>query len=134
MTRKHFKQIADAMQNLRKFEAHDSEMSETVAHCVRFSSVVDALANVLADSNPRFDRERFLTACGIGADKPKRKAAERAVQKSLHVNRITDVLNAAREAIERKDAVCFVVAAEHGQIFANVKHMTWFAEAVAEAL
>jgi len=66
MTRKHFRQIADAMQSIRKFEAHDAEMSEVVAHAVRFSSVVDALANVLADTNPRFDRDRFLTACGIG--------------------------------------------------------------------
>jgi hypothetical protein len=114
MTRKHFKQIADAMQNLRKFEAHDAEMSETVAHAVRFSSVVDSLAKVLADSNPRFDRDRFLTACGIGAEESK--------------------LKAAREAIERKDRVCFDVCAEHGQIFGNVKHTDWFVEAVAEAL
>jgi hypothetical protein len=56
------------MQSLRKFEAHDVEMSEVVAHAVRFSSVVDALAKVLANSNPRFNRDRFLTACGIGAE------------------------------------------------------------------
>jgi hypothetical protein len=68
VTRKHFQQIATAMQSLRKFEAHDVEMSEVVAHAVRFSSVVDALAKVLANSNPRFNRDRFLTACGIGAE------------------------------------------------------------------
>jgi hypothetical protein len=67
MTRKHFQQLAKAMENLRKFEAHDPELSETVARVVRYSSVVDALAKVLADSNPRFDRARFLGACGIGA-------------------------------------------------------------------
>ena len=66
MTRKHFRQIADAMQTLRTFEAHHPEMSETVARAVRFSSVVDALANVLATTNPRFNRNRFLSACGIG--------------------------------------------------------------------
>jgi hypothetical protein len=43
-------------------------------------------------------------------------------------------LDAAREAIERKDRVCFDVCAEHGQIFNNVKHTDWFVEAVAEAL
>ena len=117
MTRKHFQQIATAMQSLRKFEANDVQMSEAVAHAVRFSSVVDALANVLANSNPRFNRNRFLAACGIGTDKPKR-----------------NVLNAAREAIDNEEQVCFDVAAEHGQIFANVKHMTWFVDAVAEAL
>jgi hypothetical protein len=45
-----------------------------------------------------------------------------------------DSLQAAREAIEREDDVCFDVAADHGQIFANVKHMTWFVEAVATEL
>ena len=64
MTRKHFRQIANAMQSLRKFEAHDVEMSEIVARAVRFSSVIDALANVLATTNPRFNRDRFLAACG----------------------------------------------------------------------
>ena len=65
MTRKHYRQIASALRCLRKFEAHDFEMSEIVAHAVRFSSVVDALANVLATTNPRFNRDRFLAACGI---------------------------------------------------------------------
>jgi hypothetical protein len=73
MTRKHFQQIATAMQSLRTFEAHDVEMSEVVAHAVRFSSVVDALAHVLASSNPRFNRDRFLTACGIGAEKAQKQ-------------------------------------------------------------
>ena len=65
MTRKHFRQIADAMRSLRKFEAHDPEMTEIVANVVRFSSVVDSLANVLATANPRFNRNKFLAACGI---------------------------------------------------------------------
>lgn len=47
---------------------------------------------------------------------------------------MSDRLSKALEAIENEDTVCFDVAAEHGQIFGNVKHMRWFAEAVAEAL
>jgi hypothetical protein len=124
MTRKHFQQIAAAMQSLRKFETHDTELSETVAHAVRYSSVVDALAKVLADSNPRFDRDRFLGACGIGA--PTKAKAKRGAK--------AKAISAAQEAIEREDHVCFDVAAEHGQIFGNVKGMKWFVEAVAEAL
>ena len=65
MTRKHFRQIANALRSLRTFEAHDVEVSEIVANAVRFSSVVDALANVLANTNPRFNRNKFLAACGI---------------------------------------------------------------------
>ena len=43
-------------------------------------------------------------------------------------------LSRASEAIEDADMVCFDVAAEHGQMFGNVKHMTWFVEAVADEL
>lgn len=41
---------------------------------------------------------------------------------------------AAREAIEAEAEVALDVAAEHGQIFANVSHLKWFHEAVAEEL
>src|SRR5439155_9320453 len=118
MTKKHFEQIAKAMRNLRTFEAHDQEMSETVARAVRYTSVVDALASVCAESNPRFDRDRFLQACGIGTQEPK-KLSKKAAK-----------LKAAQEAIDNEDVVCFDVAAEHGQIFGNVKRMTWFVQAV----
>ncbi len=114
MTRKHFQQIANAMQSLRKFEVNDAELSEDV-RVVRYSSVVDGLAKVLAESNPRFDRNRFLDACGIGPSTP---------------NPIAEAL----AAIEREYTVCFDVAAEHGQMFLNVKHMKWFVDAVADAL
>ena len=113
MTRKDFQLIADVVRNLRTFEARDAEMSEDVAHAVRWTTVADKLASALATTNPRFDRERFIEACGIGASNP---------------------LAAALEAIEREDQVCFDVCAEHGQMFGNVKGTRWLAEAVAEAL
>ena len=111
MTRKDFRLIADAVKQLRTFEAHDIELSEVVSRAVRFSSLVDSLASALATTNPRFNRQRFVDAC-----------------------QPCDLLQAAREAIEREDEVCFDVASEHGQQFANVRHMTWFVEAVAAEL
>jgi hypothetical protein len=111
MTRKDFYLIANAVKKLRTFEAQDVECSENVARVVRFSSVVDALASALATTNPRFNRQRFVDAC-----EP------------------CDPLQAAKEAIKREDDVCFDVAAEHGQQFANVRHMTWYVEAVAAEL
>lgn len=45
-----------------------------------------------------------------------------------------DPLEKARRAIMREDPICFDVAAEHGQMFGNVKHMKWFVEAVAEEM
>lgn len=43
-------------------------------------------------------------------------------------------LTKADRAIEREAQICFDVCDDCGQMFANVKHMTWFREAVANAL
>ena len=40
----------------------------------------------------------------------------------------------ALRAIEQEATVCYDVAAEHGQMFENVRHMRWFVQAVAHAL
>jgi hypothetical protein len=45
-----------------------------------------------------------------------------------------DRIQAAKEAIENGDDICYDVAANHGQIFDNVKHMGWFIEEVANEL
>lgn len=56
------------------------------------------------------------------------------VDKMESKNLAIDPLAKAKQAIENEDPICFDVAAEHGQMFGNVKHMRWFAEAVAEEL
>jgi hypothetical protein len=124
MTRKHFRQIADALRYMRKIEIDDVETSATGVRVVKFSSVVDALAGILAESNPRFNRDKFLEACGIATIPASDGGLKRDVKRR----------KAAKEAIENEEQVCFVIAAEHGQIFGNVKHMTWFVDAVAQAL
>jgi hypothetical protein len=62
MTRRDFELIASTIRSLRPFEAHDAERSETVAHAVRLTDVVDRLATALHGTNPRFDRQRFFDA------------------------------------------------------------------------
>lgn len=44
------------------------------------------------------------------------------------------LLTTAQRMIAHEKELCFDVAAEHGQMFGNVKHMTWFVDAVADAL
>lgn len=55
MTKKHFEAIATIL-----FEVHDDYPHD---------GAVDAMASRLADyfkaENPRFDRDKFLTACGL---------------------------------------------------------------------
>lgn len=51
MTRKHYKLIAGAL----------LPYAGTAAH----APIALALARVLAGDNPRFNRERFLRACGL---------------------------------------------------------------------
>jgi hypothetical protein len=53
MTRKDFKRIADNIKTLSNPDA-------------RFDAA-KAMADVCAISNPRFDRNRFLKACGVAA-------------------------------------------------------------------
>ncbi len=43
----------------------DRDMSQGSQHFAAFLAVANSLANELAVDNPRFDRQRFLSACGI---------------------------------------------------------------------
>lgn len=56
MTRKDYQLIADAMQDLYLGRA-DWQRS--------LSQTANKLADFLAKDNPRFNREKFLTACGL---------------------------------------------------------------------
>jgi hypothetical protein len=55
MSRKDFNAIAEAFRQLNE---------ETMNHGA-ISLCAKRIANVCADSNPRFDRARFLAACGV---------------------------------------------------------------------
>lgn len=51
MTKKHFKAIAEIIRNTR---------------CVKeIAQVAIKLADYFADENPLFDRDKFMTACGL---------------------------------------------------------------------
>jgi hypothetical protein len=129
MTRKDFVLIAQAIKSLPSFECKQD------GDVVRFSAIVASFTEALASTNPRFDRERFEKACkgkaSIGTP-----ASDGGLKRDVKAKRSAKAkaLSAAQEAIEREDTVCFDVAAEHGQIFGNVKGMKWFVDAVAEAL
>ena len=58
MTRKDFQLIADTIAEMNENhpEFHRIGVSAIVAH---------RLADALAGTNDRFDREKFLTACGV---------------------------------------------------------------------
>ena len=61
MTRKDYVAIAKAFDYLRQVAGcgRDAIATQTVTDCAV------AVANVMAADNPRFDRERFLKACGV---------------------------------------------------------------------
>lgn len=64
-----------------------------------------------------------------------RAACSEVFNKTGVVLAIEDVaMTRARKAIERRATVCFDVAAECGQMFDNIKHMSWFVAAVADEL
>ncbi len=62
MTRKDFQLIADALKE-SKPEAEKKFHNQT-AYMTQFMITCHCMADALATTNPRFDRDRFLTACG----------------------------------------------------------------------
>jgi hypothetical protein len=58
MTRKDFELIAAAIRYTHSLDGSDY---------ITLKRAADALADELAGTNPRFDRERFLKACNEGA-------------------------------------------------------------------
>ena len=59
MTRKDYVLIADTLSNLMK------DFNNCGDDSVSLSLVAEELADTLANDNPRFDRARFLDACGV---------------------------------------------------------------------
>ena len=60
LTRKHFKAVAEIIRTSR--DVIITYSTNKPAEC----DVADNLADYFATQNPRFDRERFLAACGLG--------------------------------------------------------------------
>jgi DNA-directed RNA polymerase subunit M/transcription elongation factor TFIIS len=61
-------------------------------------------------------------------------AKRRLAGAKLGGNITPELINQARELIDRDDPIIYDVAADVGQIVDNVKHMSWFAKQVAEWL
>jgi hypothetical protein len=59
MTKKDYELIADAIATARKVEVSGGGVLVSVAH------LANTLATELEIENPRFNREMFLTACGV---------------------------------------------------------------------
>lgn len=62
MSRKHFEQIAETIR-----VQLDNVQDDESLYSIRATIVETAnrLADVFTEANPRFDRNRFLAACGI---------------------------------------------------------------------
>jgi hypothetical protein len=59
MTRQHFRAIAEAIRTTYEYAETDAERDA-------IASIARHIASALARFNGRFDRDRFLTACGCG--------------------------------------------------------------------
>jgi hypothetical protein len=59
MTRKDYKAIADVLNEQQKdFSEHDDGR-------MLLAIIASRLSQYMAQDNPRFDRSKFLTACGV---------------------------------------------------------------------
>jgi hypothetical protein len=57
MTRKHYQQIAEMIR--QTYTLNDGHEAGTIAH------IAEQFATIAKRDNPNFDRDRFLTACGM---------------------------------------------------------------------
>jgi hypothetical protein len=62
MTRKDYIAIAAAIKEAR---SHGAETVAATEFNLGVTTATQRVADVLARDNPRFDRARFLTACGV---------------------------------------------------------------------
>ena len=66
MTKKHFKALAGELKYRKPCKI--AKPRGYSARLEAWESVVEGVAGVCATFNPRFDRGRFLTACGVDDD------------------------------------------------------------------
>jgi hypothetical protein len=81
MTRKDYVLIAAAIKAAYQTFDKPSNHANGARH------VAHTLADTLATDNPRFDRDRFLTACGVFEGK---RTPDRGAERALEVKGITD--------------------------------------------
>ena len=62
MTRQHFELIAEVLRDVRPWTPG---LLSLVTPDEFISSIAETFADALADTNPRFNRERFLEAAGV---------------------------------------------------------------------
>lgn len=66
MTKKDYELIASTIKESIDFYTEwGGSMDERARARTAVARVAKQLSNSLSDANPRFDRERFLTACGV---------------------------------------------------------------------
>lgn len=63
MTRKHFEAIARILE--WRNGSPDSTIDFDSGYNTAIRNIADDMADYFENENPRFDRERFLTACGF---------------------------------------------------------------------
>ena len=63
MTKKHFVALAAALKEARLFDA--AETARSIEADTQWERTIEGIAAVCADFSPRFDRARFLAACGV---------------------------------------------------------------------
>ncbi len=83
MTRKHFTAIAEIIAETIAHQTKRAELSTPIDQAAYehgatvAAAIAHELASALAGANARFDRSRFLTACGVDPDERPRPSLTR---------------------------------------------------------
>jgi hypothetical protein len=63
LTKKHFAQVAEIIQENANMVGPNEDFDHGASYAVK--QVARELASLFAEQNPRFDKNRFFSACGI---------------------------------------------------------------------
>lgn len=76
ITRKHMQALAYALHETKPIHVKGTPTDISAPQWVRD---VTAVATVLAQNNPNFDKERFVRACNYGYDRPAPKEGDEEI-------------------------------------------------------
>jgi len=119
MSRKDYILIANVLKEARAAGEH--------------ADVAELFAQALKQENPNFNEEHFLGVVN-GTKELQSRPARPPRMAGVHVATNPEWIREAEALIEADDPMIYDVAADSGQIVANVKHMPWFVNAVAQWL
>lgn len=68
MTKKHYKQAAETIKQVKRHQVQSDTPATILTRNVVCADIANGLADMFEQDNPKFDRDLFLKACGVDGE------------------------------------------------------------------